>query len=69
MLPAPDMNGPVWRKSTRSGANGCVEVAALSEEVAVRDTKDRRGPVLQFTAGSWQGFIASIRMGRFDIVG
>lgn len=46
-----------WRKSTYSGANGgsCVEVAS-AEEVLVRDTTNRDGVTLQFTATAWQDF-------------
>ncbi|WP_416222749.1 DUF397 domain-containing protein [Streptomyces sp. SYP-A7193] len=37
-----------WRKSSYSGgANDCVEVAALGDRAAVRDSKDiSRGPLL-----------------------
>ena len=44
------------RTSTRSGSNGnCVEVAAnLPSVVAVRDTKDRTGPVLLFGHADWK---------------
>jgi hypothetical protein len=47
----------VWRKSSYSGANGgsCVEVAS-AEQVLVRDTTDRDGMTLQFTAEAWQEF-------------
>ena len=46
-----------WRKSTHSGANGgdCVEVAS-AEGVAVRDTTDREGVTLEFSAQAWQEF-------------
>ena len=46
-----------WRKSSYSGANGgqCVEVAS-AEIVAVRDTTDREGVTLEFTAEAWQQF-------------
>jgi len=51
-----------WRKSTYSGANGasCVEVAS-AEGVAVRDTTDRDGVTLQFTAEAWQQFTCRLR--------
>jgi Domain of unknown function (DUF397) len=47
----------IWRKSSFSGTNGgqCVEVAA-SGHVLVRDTKDRTGTVLAFSAETWQTF-------------
>jgi Domain of unknown function (DUF397) len=51
-----------WRKSSHSGPNGgeCVEVAAAGA-VLVRDTADRGGPVLTFTADVWRVFTATIR--------
>ena len=52
----------IWRKSSYSGDNGgeCVEVAAAGA-VLVRDTTDRTGPVLTFTAEAWRAFTATIR--------
>jgi hypothetical protein len=39
-----------WYKSSRSaGANNCVEVAHGSGHTAVRDSKNKTGPVLAFT--------------------
>jgi hypothetical protein len=51
-----------WRTSSYSGPNGgeCVEVAAAGA-VLVRDTTDRSGPMLTFTADSWRAFTATIR--------
>ena len=51
-----------WRKSSYSGANGgqCVEVAS-AEEIRVRDTSDRDGGTLAFTADAWQGFTSMLR--------
>ena len=51
-----------WRKSSYSGANGgdCVEVAS-TEGVAVRDTTDREGVTLQFSAEAWQQFTLRLR--------
>jgi Domain of unknown function (DUF397) len=52
----------IWRKSTYSGDNGgeCVEVVAAGA-VLVRDTTDRTGPVLTFTAEAWRAFTATIK--------
>jgi hypothetical protein len=56
-----------WRKSSRSSTNGsCVEVRRWAKSVQVRDTKDRGGPVLAFSADAWQEFIDDVRTGRFD---
>jgi hypothetical protein len=51
-----------WRKSSYSGANGgdCVEVAS-AEGVAVRDTTDREGVTLEFSAEAWQRFTRRLR--------
>jgi hypothetical protein len=49
-----------WRKSSYSGGNGgnCIEVGApaATGRVLVRDTKDRRGPVLVFSQLAWRTF-------------
>lgn len=62
--------GIVWRKSSRSGNGGgsdCVEVADLADGTrAVRDSKDRHGPVLRFTAGEWAAFTTWVRDGELD---
>ncbi|MFI6128859.1 DUF397 domain-containing protein [Micromonospora sp. NPDC051141] len=56
-----DLTEATWRTSTKSGTNGgnCVEVADnLPGVVAVRDSKDRQGPVLAFAPRSWQAFVS-----------
>jgi hypothetical protein len=58
-----------WRTSTYSGGNGCVEVAFADGLVAIRDTKDRRGPMLVFTAAEWEAFLAGAREGQFELPG
>jgi hypothetical protein len=54
--------GSDWRKSSYSGDNGgaCVEVAT-ADNVLVRDTTDRSGPVVTFTANAWRTFLAAMR--------
>lgn len=51
-----------WRKSSYSngGANACVEVAC-TDGVLVRDTTDRDGGALTFSAEVWERFTASLR--------
>jgi hypothetical protein len=51
-----------WRKSSYSADNGgaCIEVAS-AEVVLVRDTTDRRGPQLTFTADAWRTFTVTMR--------
>jgi hypothetical protein len=51
-----------WRKSTYSGSNGsCVETASGDGVVMVRDTTDRSGGTLSFTAEAWQTFLGTFR--------
>lgn len=60
-----------WRASSYSGTNGgnCVEVARnLPGIVAVRDSKDRTGPLLTFSPAQWAAFTAGLRSGELDLV-
>jgi hypothetical protein len=61
-----DLARAMWRKSSRRGANGCVEVALDPAEVAVRDSKHQEGPVLRFNANEWEAFLAGVRNGEFE---
>jgi hypothetical protein len=64
-----DLSGAQWRKSTRSGSNGgsCVEVADnMPGVVAVRDSKDKTGPVLAFNRVEWAAFVTAVKNGEFD---
>ena len=59
-----------WWKSSYSANGGasCVECAKLPDGgMAVRDTKDRSGPVLTFTPAEWEAFTAGVRDGEFDL--
>jgi hypothetical protein len=57
--------GEGYRKSSASVGNGnCAEVASGSGTVLVRDTTDRAGTVLAFTAGAWARFLARTAGGR-----
>jgi Domain of unknown function (DUF397) len=51
-----------WRKSSYSSGDGgqCLE-AAIAEGVAVRDTTNRDGGTLTFTAEAWQKFTDALR--------
>ena len=61
-----DLSNADWRKSSRSGQNGCIEVAFVDGRVAVRDSKNRGGPVLIFNRHEWEAFVAATRNGEFD---
>jgi hypothetical protein len=62
-----DLSRATWRKATRSGYNGCVEVGLVDGQIAVRDSKDRQGPVLIFTPHEWEAFIGGARDGEFEL--
>ena len=67
-MAALNLAGAAWYKSSRSSGNGnCVEVAVLDEAVAVRDSKDRSGPVLIFTSAEWDAFMSGAKEGEFDL--
>jgi hypothetical protein len=62
-----DLVDAVWRKSTYSAVNGCVEIALLDGMVAVRDSKNQQGQALVFTPVEWQAFVDGVRDGQFDL--
>jgi hypothetical protein len=59
-----DLRRAEWRISTHSAiGSACVEVALnLPGIIAIRDSKNRQGPVLTFTPNQWRTFIT--RLGR-----
>jgi hypothetical protein len=66
----PDLTGAQWRKSTRSSSTGqnCVEVATnLPGIVAIRDSKNSKGPALVFVPKAWRAFLADVRDGQFGL--
>jgi len=42
-------------------------VAFVDGSVAVRDSKDRQGPALQYTSSGWEAFLAGVKSGEFDL--
>jgi hypothetical protein len=48
-----------WCKSSSStGSDGeCVEIAAWTGALHVRDSKDKAGPILRLTPGAWAEFV------------
>ena len=64
---------PRWFTSSYSNNGGnCVEVAgnlvASRGVVPVRDSKHRRGPVLDLPAGAFADFVAGVKAGAFGAV-
>jgi hypothetical protein len=62
-----DFSSAAWRTSAFSNGSGCVEVAFVKDGVAVRDSKDRHGPVLVFSPVEWQAFVAGVLAGEFNV--
>lgn len=55
------MRERVWRKSSKSPSQQCLEMAHDEDDVLVRDSKQKDGPVLRFPAASYSTFIQAIR--------
>jgi hypothetical protein len=60
-----DLSAAVWEKSACSGSNGCVEVAFVDDKVALRDSKNKGGAVLEFTLREWDAFLGGVSDGQF----
>lgn len=52
-----------WKKSSYSGQEGnCVETSLLPDGGrAIRDSKDKDGPVLRVTSGEWKAFLGKVK--------
>ena len=62
-----ELSSAQFFKSSFSGSNGCVEVAIQPEGVAVRDSRNRDGAVLEFSRGDWAAFLLGVKNGEFDL--
>jgi hypothetical protein len=62
-----DLDGAVWRKSSRSGGNGgeCVELAT-THVFGVRDSKNPEVE-LAFGQSELSRFLGAVKHGRFDV--
>jgi hypothetical protein len=47
-------------------AGACVEVASSGSGVAIRDSKEKGGPILRFTKEEWEAFLTGAKAGDFD---
>jgi hypothetical protein len=57
----------VWRTSTLCNNGTCVEVALIDGGVAIRDSKNRQGPILQFASSEWEAFVGGVHRGDFEL--
>ncbi|MFV2016976.1 DUF397 domain-containing protein [Micromonospora sp. LOL_023] len=53
-----------WRRSSRCDTNACVEAAATSAGVELRDSADPAGPRLEFGEGGWRTFLRGLAQGE-----
>ena len=65
-----DQNTAHWIKASASNANGaCVETTSIRpDEILVRNSRDREGPILAFTKAEWVAFVAGVKAGEFDAI-
>jgi uncharacterized protein DUF397 len=67
-MPAEDLAGIAWRKSSHSNSQGnCVEFAQLPDgSVAMRNSRFPQGPALVYTRAEISALLAGAKDGEFD---
>jgi Domain of unknown function (DUF397) len=67
-MPAADLAGVAWRKSSHSNSQGnCVEFAELPDgSVAMRNSRFPQGPALVYTRAEISALLAGAKDGEFD---
>jgi uncharacterized protein DUF397 len=68
-VPAAELHGARWQKSSFSGTSNCVEMAQLpTGEVAIRNSRDPNGPALIYTPAEIDALLQGARNGDFDVL-
>jgi hypothetical protein len=63
-VPVPETLSLNWRKASRSATTGeCVEVAAAPGYVAIRDSKNPDGAILDCSADNFRALLAAVKNG------
>lgn len=65
LTPHAPASSPTWVKSRRCDTNACLEAADLGNVVAVRNSTQPGGPVVEFTKDEWKAFIGGVEDGDF----
>jgi len=62
-MPNPDFTNATWRKSSRSmgQTDQCVELAAASGHIGIRDSKHPALPALVITGDAWGALRTALR--------
>ncbi len=60
-------DGLIWRRSRKCSNGNCVEVAADTQAIHVRDSKDPHGGRLSFSHAQWRHFLSTIRSDGLDM--
>jgi hypothetical protein len=55
-----------WRRAKSCNAGNCVEVAAIDDGVAIRDSKNPNGEILRYSSSEWTSFLEAAKAGEFD---
>ncbi|MEU8522424.1 DUF397 domain-containing protein [Streptomyces sp. NPDC048577] len=64
---AAELAGARWVKAKASDAlNECIELAAVGENIAMRNSRDPKGPALIFTKGELSAFLNGAAKGEFN---
>lgn len=66
MSPSGSLN-TTWRKSSFSESLNCVEARRFGDFIQVRNSRDRRGPVLSFTFDEWRAFLRGVAAGQLGL--
>ncbi|MEU8800792.1 DUF397 domain-containing protein [Spirillospora sp. NPDC048819] len=69
MTPSADPSSVVWRKASKSTATGneCVELVAMADVIAVRDSKRPAGRDVTMTRSAFTLLVDEIRRGDYDL--
>ena len=67
-VPSDRLPKVLWSKSSWSNPDGnCVEIATLPDgDIAVRNSRDPRGPALVYTPDEIRAFVQGAKTGDFD---
>ena len=54
-------NHVTWTRSSFCADHACVEVAAMNDEIWLRDSKNTEAPAIRFSRDQWNRFLMTIQ--------